>query len=215
MTTRQFNLMGDPAENGVTAVITIDGIEVFNGVLTGGPNEPEVVTAIGSLDVVNPVDGSDIVKPVTITVTSGNVSIGMFKWNYAQITNPAYTPAQLEIVNNPASTPEQLVEVFEAVANPPFNSADLAIIASTDPADAPIRYALFYDHKCFPKIQDPSSFAYGVTEEDFDCNRYNAVLNGDPVVDQPLYFGISMSSGDVLTFDTKIFASNIGEQYTG
>lgn len=207
--------MGDPAENGVTAVITIDGIEVFNGVLTGGPNDPEVVTAVGSLDVVNPVDGSDIVKPVTITVTSGNVSIGMFKWNYAQITNPAYTPEQLAIVSDPTSTFEQKLVVFEAVANPPFSSADLAVFASTDPADDPIKFALLYEHQALPTIQDPTVFAYGITQEDFDCNRSNAVLNGTPIVDQPLYYAIIMTTGDVLTFDTNIFASNVTAQYPG
>lgn len=215
MTTRQFNLMGDPRVEGVTALITIDGIEVFNGTLTGGPNEPEVVTAIGTLDVVDPVDGSDIIKPVSITIISGSVGVGMFRWNYGQVLNTAYNPAQLEIVNNPASTPAQLFEVFEAVANPPFNSAELAIIASTDPADDPIKHALFYEHKCFPGISDPSNFAYGATEEDSSCNRYNAVLNGTPYTAEPLYFDIQMTTGDVLTFDTKIFASNIGEQYPG
>lgn len=212
MTTRQFNLMGDPQVEGVTAIITIDGVEVFNGTLTGGPNEPEVVTATGSLDVVNPADGSDIIKPVSITITSGNVLVGMFQWNYAQEPNLAYTPEQFAIVNDPASTSEQRFTVFQAVANPPFSSADLAIFASTDPADDPIKYALIYEHQCLPYLQYPSDFAYGVTEADYDCNRSNAVLNGTPYTVQPLYYPIPMATGDVLTFDTNIFASNIGAQ---
>lgn len=212
MTTRQFNLIGNPQNEGVTAVITIDGVEVFNGTLTGGPNDPEVVIATGSLDVVNPVDGSDIIKPVSITITSGTVLVGMFQWNYARHENFVYTAEQMAIVSDPASTSAQYLAVFEAVATPPFSSADLDIFTSTDPADNLIKYALIYEHKCLPYIQDPEEFSYGVTESDYDCNRSNAVLNGTPYTEQPLYFGITMTTGDVLTFDTNIFASNIGAQ---
>lgn len=212
MTTRQFNLIGNLFQS-ATAVITIGGVEVFNGALTGNIAEQEVVIAVGELDITDPSDGSDILKPVSIIITSGAVGgIGMFQWNYGKTLNMAYNPEQLEIVNNPASTPEQLFEVFEAVANPPFSPADLDIFASTDPADNPIKYALLYEHKCFPEIQDPSSFAYGVSTEDIDCNRSNAVLNGTPYTAEPLYFAIPMTTGDVLTFDTNIFASNIEAQ---
>lgn len=213
MTTRQFNLMGDPQIEGVTAVITIDGVEVFNGTLTGGPNDPEVITATGSLDVINPADGSDIIKPVSITITSGQVAIGMFKWNYALRQNPAYSPEQLAIINDPTATSEQKFVVFEAVATPPFSSADLDVFASTDPADKPIKYALLYEHQCFPYTQQyPTEFSYGATSETIDCNRSNAILNGTPYTAEPLYFAIPMTTGDVLTFDTNIFASNIGAQ---
>lgn len=215
MTIRQFNLMGDPAVEDVTAVITIGGVEVFNGVLTGGPNDPEVVTAVGSLDVIDPVDASDIIKSVSIIVTSGTVQIGMFQWNYGVTTNPVYTPEQLAIVTDPTTTFEQKLVVFEAVANPPFSSADLDIFASTDPADNPIKYALLYEHNALPTIQDPTVLVYGITPEDNDCNRSNAVLNGTPYTEQPLYFPIPMVANDVLTFDTKIFASNITAQYPG
>ena len=211
MTTRQFNLMGDLFQS-TTAIITIGGVEVFNGALTGDIAEQEIVVAAGNLDIINPVDGSDIVKAVSITVVSGLVSIGMFRWDYGMSQNTTYTQPQMDIVNNPASTPEQLFEVFNAVATPPFSSADLDIFTSTDPADNLIKYALIYEHKCLPYIQDPEEFSYGVTESDYDCNRSNAVLNGTPYTEQPLYFGITMTTGDVLTFDTNIFASNIGAQ---
>jgi hypothetical protein len=212
MTTRQYKLMGDPINVPATGTVTINGVEVFNGEFGGGPLTPEVPIFTGSSDIVNPADGSNIVLPVTVTVTGGWVQIGMFEWNYASIINPAYTPEQLAIVQNPDSTPEQRFAVYEAVANPPFSSADLAIFASTDPADDPIKYALLYEHQCLPYIQDPESFAYGLSPELCYCNRTDVLLDGVTPPDVTTNVPINVQAGQVLTFNTIVFASNVSAQ---
>lgn len=209
MTTRQYKLMGDPITAGTAGTVTINGIEVFNGEFEGGPLTPEVAIDTGTFDIVNPADGSNIILPVTVTVTQGWVQVGMFEWNYAMIINPAYTPEQLAIVTDPSSTPEQRFAVYEAVANPPFSSADLAIFASTDPADDPIKYALVYEHQALPYVQDPASFAYGTTSELCYCNRTNVLLDGVTPPNATTNIPIDVQAGQVLTFNTIVFASNI------
>mgnify|MGYP003352811740 FL=1 len=57
-------------------------------------------------------------------------------------------------------------------------------------------------------MQDPSVFAYGLTEQLSICNRTNVLLNGVTPPDADTNIPVLMNAGDVLTFDTIIFASN-------
>lgn len=208
MATRQYKLMGDPFTADTTATVVFDGVEIFNGTFNGGPDEPEVVMATGNLDITNPADGSNITKSVSITVSSGSVLVGMFEWNYASILNPAINAGQQAILEDKNSTKAERIAIFEAVANPPFSSADLAVLASTDPADKPIQYELLYTHNCLLYVQDPSMLNYGLTPELCLCNRTNVLLNGVTPPDANTNIPVQMTAGDVLTFDTIIFASN-------
>lgn len=209
MTTRQFKISSVPSPESGSGIIVFDGVEIFNGAF---PNVSETdVLIAGSVDITNPVDGSDIIKSVSITVTSGvNVYVGLFEWNYSVIQNPAFTPEQRAAYNNPTTTTEQRLAIFEAVANPSFSSADLDIFASTDPADNPIKYELLYNHKCFMQIQDEATYSFG--GDTSYCNRTNVLLNGVTPPNADTNYPIAMTAGDVLTFDTIIFASNIGQQ---
>ena len=212
MTTRQYKLMGDPINVPAIGTVTINGVEVFNGEFEGGPLTPEVPIDTGTMDIVDPADGSNIILPVVVTVTSGWVQVGMFEWNYAMIQNPSYTPEQAAIIADPASTPEQRFAVYEAVANPPFSSADLAIFASTDPADDPIKFDLLYEHKCLPYVQDPATFAYGTSPETTFCNRTDVLVDGVTPPDALTNMPINVQEGETLTFNTIVFASNITAQ---
>lgn len=207
MTTRQYKLIGDPLEANVAATVVFDGVEIFNGTFSGGPDEPEVAMITGSLDIVDPADGSNLVKSVSVTVSSGRALVGMFQWNYARIINPAYTPEQLAIIQDPASTLSQRHTIFEAVANPPFSSADLALIESTDPADDQIKRDLYVVHKCLPYIADDSVYAYGPIPDLNFTNRTNVLLNGVTPPEGNTNVPILMVAGDVLTFDTIVFAT--------
>lgn len=207
MTTRQFKLMGDPLVEGVTGIVTIDGVEVFNGTFTGGPDEPEVEMCTGSIDIIDPTDGSFTFKPVSITVVSGRVLLGMFKWNYAIIPNPVYTPEQLAILSNPASTFSQRLEIYNLCASPAFNSAELALLQSTDPADYNLKIELLFNHNATPNVTSLSEFSYSQVSPTNTSDRINVLLNGGPAPDAETNLPVPMNTGDVLTFDTKIHPS--------
>jgi hypothetical protein len=69
-----------------------------------------------------------------------------------------------------------------------------------------------YEHQCFTYIQDPASFAYGLTSELCYCNRTDVLLDGVTPPDVTTNVPINVQAGQVLTFNTIVFASNVSAQ---
>jgi len=152
MRTRLFKLNGIIYAPESTGTVTINGIQVFQGIFNGNVVDPDVEEtqddiAIGSytLD-----DATDVSVPVTVTLTSGQMDLGMFEWNYAKIPVPGSDP-------------------------------------------------VIY-------VADPDTFAFGTTSEMCLCNRTNELINGQPVPEPGTNIPIMMHGGDVVTFNTVIFA---------
>ena len=101
MTTRSFNLLGVIYQDPAVATVTINGTQVYQGSLSGSPKDPdieedqELITA-GSYTFD---DSTTVSLPVTVTLQSGQIDLGMFEWNYAWEVVPGSDPE--EWIQNP------------------------------------------------------------------------------------------------------------------
>ena len=215
MTIRQFKLLGQQSAS--TGTITINGTPVFEGAflildqhidLNNGSTVEWIST--GSVYIDNALAINNyIMVPVSITVTSGQIGVALFEWNYAMVENPVYSAEQWAIVTNPESTAAQRLAIYEIVAVPPLTDADKIMLLTTGPDDQAARNTIIKTHGLTNYVQDSTQFAYGLTPEDFACNRTSVLLNG---VEPPLANtnqSIVMNTGDVLTADLMVFASNL------
>lgn len=177
MTQRLFKLKGNLTVLPSTGTVTINGTEVFNGTFSqGSTDEPDGFLCEFAYTFDDSA-GTDVQFPVVVTCASGVAHIGMFKYNYAKIPNPALTPEELVYVttNTETSAPAEI-------------QADVAAKGG------------WY-------IRDETQFSYGLTTALCADNRTTEVLNGVPLPDEDGYFYISMSAGSVLTFTTIVFSS--------
>ena len=199
MASREFKLLGNNYTAEASGIITIGGVEVFNGpfICDNTPNTP---IATGTADVPN----AGTTLPVVITVTSGQMGIGMFQWNYATEQNRGYTNEQIAELSDPATTPEQKLAIANTVATPPFSDAEIAILASTNPIDQQAQASILISHQAFLVEPYSDAFAYGDNEETSRDNRNNCFINGEPIT-VPEWYAIWLDSTLVLTFDTIIF----------
>ena len=227
MTIRQFKLLGHQL-NG-TGTITMNGTPVFEGAFLTpeqhiDPNNGSTVEWIstGSVYIDNALANTHrqwrwvlgainqyIMVPVSITVTSGQIGVALFEWNYAMVENPIYSDEQWAIVTNPRSTAAQRLAIYEIVAVPPLTDADKITLLTTGQVYKAARNTIIKTHGLTNYVQDSTQFAYGLTPEDSACNRTNVLLNG---VEPPLANtnqSIVMNTGDVLTADLMVFASNL------
>ena len=215
MTIRQFKLLGHQL-NG-TGTITMNGTPVFEGAFLTpeqhiDPNNGSTVEWIstGSVYIDNALAINNyIMVPVSITVTSGQIGVALFEWNYAMVENPVYSAEQWAIVTNPESTAAQRLAIYEIVAVPPLTDADKIMLLTTGPDDQAARNTIINTHGLTNYVQDSTQFEWALTPEDSACNRSNVLLNG---VEPPLANtnqSIVMNTGDVLTADLMVFASNL------
>ena len=215
MTIRQFKLLGHQL-NG-TGTITMNGTPVFEGAFLTpeqhiDPNNGSTVEWIstGSVYIDNALAINQyIMVPVSITVSSGQIGVAQFELNYAMVENPIYSDEQWAIVTNPGSTAAQRLAIYEIVAVPPLTDADKITLLTTGQVDKAARNTIIKTHGLTNYVQDSTQFAYGLTPEDFACNRTSVLLNG---VEPPLANtnqSIVMNTGDVLTADLMVFASNL------
>ena len=155
MRTRLFELNGIIRQENTSGTIVIAGQQVFQGMFAGNviPLPPEedfhpmefVITGSYTLD-----DSQDVYVPVTVTITTGEMHLGMFEWNYG-----------------------------------------FALVPDSNP----------------PKYQqNPDTFVFGLTDEDCNCNRRNELINGQPAPTAGTCWPMLVVAGDVITFETKIFA---------
>ena len=215
MTIRQFKLLGQQSTG--TGTITMNGTPVFEGAFLTqdqhiDPNNGVTVEWIstGSVYIDNALAINQyIMVPVSITVTSGQIGVALFEWNYAMVENPIYSDEQWAIVTNPGSTAAQRLAIYEIVAVPPLTDADKIMLLTTGPVDRAARNTIIKTHGLTNYVQDSTQFEWALTLEDSACNRSNVLLNG---VEPPLANtnqSIVMNTGDVLTADLMVFASNL------
>ena len=177
MTQRLFQLKGVLGALPSTGTVTVNGTEVFNGTFSqGSTDEPDGFLCEFAYTFDDSA-GTDVQLPIVVTVVTGYAYVGMFKYNYAWIVNPALTPEELAYVN-----------------------------AGTI-ADAPAEIKADVAAKGGWYIRDETAFAYGLTSELCNDNRTTEVLNGVALPDADGYFYIPMSAGSVLTFTTIVFSS--------
>ena len=177
MTQRLFKLKGILSTLPSTGTVTVNGTEVFNGTFSqGSTDEPDGFLCEFAYTF-NDSAGTDTQFPVVVTVATGTAHVGMFKYNYAQIVNPALTPEELAYVT--AGT---------VASAPPEIQADVAAKGG------------WY-------IRDGTVFAYGLTPELCYDNRITEVLNGVLLPEEDGHLYITCSAGSTLTFTTIVFSS--------
>jgi hypothetical protein len=209
MTIRQFKFTGSN-NSGATGTITINGTEVFNGPFLGTDVLSQGETATGSVDIDNALAANlRISAPTSITVTGGEIFVALTQWDYEPEPNPVYSAEQLAILNNPETTRSEQVAIYNTVAVPPLSPADEAMLLSTDPVDRSARQAVLVAHNLTTYIQESANFGYGITPADAECNRANVLLNGSTVPGSDTNAGILVQTGDVLTYNSIVFASNL------
>ena len=227
MTIRQFKLLGHQL-NG-TGTITMNGTPVFEGAFLTpeqhiDPNNGSTVEWIstGSVYIDNALANTHrqwrwvlgainqyIMVPVSITVTSGQIGVALFEWNYAKVENPIYSEEQWAVVTNSESTAAQRLAIYEIVAVPPLTDADKIMLLTTGPDDQAARNTIINTHGLTTYVQDSTQFAYGLNPETAACNRTNVLLNGVTPFNADTNGSIVMNAGDVLTADLVVFASNL------
>ena len=177
MTQRLFKLKGNLSTLPSTGTVTVNGTEVFNGTFSQG--------AIGEPDgflcefayTFDDSAGTNIQLPVVVTCTSGVAHVGMFKYNYAVIPNPALTPEEL------------------------------AYVTAGTWSTAPAEIQADVQSKGGWYIRDETAFAYGLTPALSYDNRTTEVLNGVLLPEEEGHLYLYMSAGSVLTFTTIVFSS--------
>ena len=211
MTIRQFKLIESLGIGYVpsTGTITMNGTPVFEGTFLNNGTLYELV-ANGSVYVDNGLAINNyITVPMTMTVTSGNIWVPLFSWNYAMVENPVYSAEQWAIVTNPESTAAQRLAIYEIVAVPPLTDADKIMLLTTGPDDQPARNTIINTHGLTNYVQDSTQFNYGLDPEVCACNRTNVLLNGVEPPGANTNQGIQMITGDVFTANFMVFASNL------
>lgn len=215
MTIRQFKLLGQQSAG--IGTITMNGTPVFEGSFLTldqhvDPDNGSTVEWIstGSVYIDNALAINQyIMVPVSITVTSGQIGVALFEWNYAIVKNPIYSEEQWAVVTNSESTAAQRLAIYEIVAVPPLTDADKIMLLTTGPDDQAARNTIIHTHDLTTWVQDSTQFAYGVTPETAACNRTNVLLNGVEPTGANTNQSIYMNTGDVLTADLMVFASNL------
>ena len=211
MTIRQFKLIESLGIGYIpsTGIITMNGTPVFEGTFLNNGTLYELV-ANGSVYVDNGLAINNyIMVSMTMTVTSGNIWVPLFQWNYNMIKNPVYSAEQWAIVTNPESTAAQRLAIYEIVAVPPLTDADKIMLLTTGPDDQAARNTIINTHGLTTYVQDSTQFAYGLDPEVCACNRTNVLLNGVEPPGANTNQGIQMITGDVFTANFMVFASNL------
>jgi hypothetical protein len=182
MTVRSFLLKGIRYSESATAKITIGGATVFDGELQAGglddndDNDDNVYLA--KFDhTVDDSAGTDVQLGVVIEVNTGAAGIGMFKYNYAQVVNPALTPEELAYVTDGTQA-----EAPEAVK-----------------ADVKAKGGWY--------VRDADAYAYGLTPDLSYDNRINESIDGVALPADAGHLYNWIEAGSVLTETTIVFSS--------
>jgi hypothetical protein len=177
MTQRLFKLKGNLKVLPSTGTVTVNGTEVFNGTFSQGSiDEPDGFLCEFAYTFDDSA-GTDVQFPVVVTCASGVAHVGMFKYNYAKIVNPALTPEEL------------------------------AYVTAGTIADAPAEIKADVAAKGGWYIRDETAFTYGLTPELCYDNRTAEVLNGVALPEEEGHLYLYMSTGSVLSFTTIVFSS--------
>jgi hypothetical protein len=181
MTKRTFKLKGMVTTETATGIVTVDGVEVFNGVFSLGSDfEPDGYLCKFTCDIENQYDWEmrpkNITLPVTVTVTTGTVQAGMLKCNYARIPNPLLTPDELAYMTDGVK-----------ITAPIAVKADVAAKGGW-------------------MINSVTVFTYGLTTATTYNNRISLFLDGVAIPEETGHCYITVESGSTLSFATLVFS---------
>lgn len=206
MTIRQCQITGVQVSPDSSGIITMNGVEVFNGEFLAEIGQTNATLATFSLDVDDAlaVDGY-VSVPTVITVTSGTMNFGLSTWNYAPVINPIYSQEQRAILENSNTKNSERLQIYNAVVATPLSAADQAILASADPDDLPAIQAIKIANNLTIYLQNELQFGIAITDI---VNRTNVKLDGVEPSGANTNVGISVLEGEVLTYDSLVFASN-------
>ena len=179
MTVRSFLLKGIRHSESATAKITIGGATVFDGELqAGGTDDNDDNVYLTKFDhTVDDSAGTNVQLGVVIEVNTGAAGIGMFKYNYTPVVNPALTPEELAY----------------------YNSGTMQ--------DAPESVQADVKAKGGWMIYDPSVYVYGLTPELSYDNRINETVDGTLLPADAGHLYNWVDAGSVLTETTIVFSS--------
>ena len=177
MTQRLFKLKGYVKSSTSTGSVTVNGTEVFNGAFGPGSTDESDGFLCEFAYEVDDSAGTDIQLPVVVKVATGTVGVGMFRYNYSRVVNPALTQQELEYV-----------------AAGTISSAPAEIRA-----DVKSKGGWF--------IRDETAFTYGRSPDLCYDNRTMTTLNGTPIPAEVDRTYIHVPAGEVLAFTTILFSS--------
>lgn len=202
MTNRDFILLGERYADPSNGTVAIDGTTVFSGNFSGPNDTPAADIATGTYLV----DDVNVWKPVVVTLVSGQIDCGFFQWNGVGITNPRYTPEQLAVVVNSSAAVADRVAVFVAV-DPSLSVEEISVLSTwPNSAELSARETIMTAHNLWPSITDWNqygSFSDGVSP----TPMRNVLINGEvPAEGEGSLIPYMMHAGDVLTYETYIFA---------
>ena len=177
MTQRVFKLKGNCGTAQATGSVQIGGFTVFNGTFDPGSTVEPDGFLCEFTHTIDDSDGTDTELPIVVTVDTGTAFVGMFKYNYARIVNPALTAEELAYVTagTTSSAPAEI-------------KADVAAKGG------------WY-------LRDETAFAYGLTPEMTRDNRTTEFLNGVELPAEAGHSYIKVTEGSVLSFTTIVFSS--------
>lgn len=181
MTKRIFKLKGQVTTEIAAGCVTVDGVEVFNGVFSpGADTEPDGYLCEFTYDIENQYDWElrpkDITLPVTVTVTAGTVMVGMLKYNYARIPNPLLTPSELAYLTTGTIPIATIALKADVAAKGGWMTNSIA------------------------------EFAYGVTPETIYSNRSDITVDGIALPSDAGHSYITVPAGCTLSFATVMFS---------
>lgn len=147
MTNRTVKFLGQAyGTSPVDITVTVNGETVYTGPVPT-LNQPMSVWPLNNDECVtlfttqNPVDFAGTI-PMTVRVNSGyGIKFVIALANYVPVPNPVYTPEQFAIVTSPDGG-QQTLDIFTALATPPFTSAEIAELADPTLPDAQYRALL-------------------------------------------------------------------------
>jgi hypothetical protein len=177
MTQRVFKLKGNCGTAQATGSVQIGGFTVFNGTFDQGSTEEPNGFLCEFTHTIDDSDGTDTELPIVLTVNTGTVHVGMFKYNYAKIVNPALNQQELVYVNT-----------------------------QTIP-DAPVQVKADVNSKGGWYLRDETAFAYGLTTEMSNDNRTTEFVDGVELPAEAGHSYIKVTDGSVLSFTTIVFSS--------
>jgi hypothetical protein len=177
MTQRLFKLKGNLETLPTTGSVKVNGTEVFNGTFSEGGTTESGGFLCEFAYTIDDSAGTDTELPIVVTVDTGTAFVGMLKYNYAQIANPALTAEELAYVT----------------------------AGTTSSAPAEIKADVLAKGGWY--IRDETAFAYGLTTELTYDNRTTEFVDGVALPEEAGHLYIKVTEGSVLTFTTIVFSS--------
>jgi hypothetical protein len=161
--------------------VTVDGIEVFNGDFTTGPDS-ELDRYLCKFT--HPVEDQygweleplPVNLSVTVTITTGAVAVGMLKYNYARKPNPL------------------------------LSTTELAYLTSDTITIAPIVVKADVEAKGGWRVTCATEFDYGMTPDTTYCNRFDIRINNLALLNENGHSYITVNAGETLSFTTLVFS---------